>query len=37
MYLTASLYWYRPHRRPKHKWEENIKVDHKKIGFEGVN
>jgi hypothetical protein len=26
-----------PLRRPRCKWEYNIKVDHREIGFEGVN
>jgi len=27
----------RPHRRRRLKWEDNIKVDLKEIGWEGVN
>jgi hypothetical protein len=27
----------RPFRRPKHRWEDNIKMDLREIGFWGVN
>jgi hypothetical protein len=27
----------RPHRRPKYRWEDNIKMDLKEIGWEGEN
>jgi hypothetical protein len=27
----------RPLGRPRRRWEENIKLDHRKIGIDGVN
>jgi hypothetical protein len=27
----------RPLERPRHRWEDNIKMDHREIGITGVN
>jgi hypothetical protein len=35
--ITAGKYEGKiPPRRPKHKWEDNIKMDLTKIGYEGM-
>jgi hypothetical protein len=35
--LVGKPDWKRPVGRPSHRWEENIKIDLREIGFEGEN
>jgi hypothetical protein len=34
--LVGKVKEKRPFRKPKHKWEHNIKMDHSELGMEGV-
>jgi hypothetical protein len=35
--LFGKLEGKRPLRRPKHKWEDNVRMDLREIGWEGVD
>jgi hypothetical protein len=35
--LVGKPEWKRPLERPRHRWEDNIRIDLREIGWEGVN
>jgi hypothetical protein len=35
--LVGKPEWKRPFGRPRHQWEDNIKMDLREIGWEGVD
>jgi hypothetical protein len=35
--LAGNLEGKRPLGRPRHRWKDNIKMDHEEIGWEGVD